>query len=443
MDTKLSRPGIEEEIQVHRGPVPLDSAQATDTGIQGAVLRVHPLPQESKQENMSALLDDAMEEPNVESDLNSALLALEGDDRIKFLKREITKLKNQLSRSRAEAGIIMTEIRDLLADKQYLVDVPKTPSISKKKQSVIPVLCIGDIHLGYHYPDGPHAYSYEIAEQRLTNCLKKFAQIIHDKRTSAAINECKLYLMGDIVEGEAMRPGHGHEIEGSVFEQSVLVAPRLLSGLIIALLGIFRRLHIVGIPGNHGRNGPPRGDAHPQTNWDRVTYEVTRHVTNNSLLQKSAKRLKDISWDLPTDRAKVHGADDWYAVDTCWDWTNCIIHGEDLRGKGWGGIPFYGVERMVRRYADIVDHPIDYMYMGHIHVHATIPSNFREIFVNGAVESSTTYARKQLVSATYPSQRAVFYTQTNGAVCSEKIYLDSVHLPHGVRIQKAMEARHA
>lgn len=98
---------------------------------------------------------------------------------------------------------------------------------------------------------------------------------------------------------------------------------------------------------------------------------------------------------------------------------------------------------MVRRYADIVDHPIDYMYMGHIHVHATIPSNFREIFVNGAVESSTTYARKQLVSATYPSQRAVFYTQTNGAVCSEKIYLDSVHLPHGVRIQKAMEARHA
>ena len=240
-----------------------------------------------------------------------------------------------------------------------------------------------------------------------------------------------------------MRQGHAHSIEGPLLKQAIFWGPEALSSMIIKLLGEFRKIKIVAVPGNHGRNGPARGDAHPATNWDRVCYQTTRHIVNNVLMGQDASRIKDIEWDLPTDRYDKQEGDDWFSVDYIFDWSNLLVHGEDIRGKGWGGIPFYGVEKMIKRYADILDDPIDFMYMGHIHVDANIPSNFREIFVNGAIESSTTYVRKQLIAGNHPSQSAVFYTQDNGPISRHTFYLDGGRTPQGQRTVRALKRRDA
>jgi len=369
---------------------------------------------------------------------------VESDARVKLLNKEKQRLLKRLADAQARSGIIVEQVRDILSEKNIIVNIPPTPPAdrSKTKHVEIPVLCVGDIHMGYYYPNGEHAYNVDIARDRMMRMADIFLARVRDRRTSAKIEELRLYLMGDIVEGENMRQGHAHHIEGPLIQQALDWAPNALTALLVRFLEHFRKIHVVAVPGNHGRNGPPRTDSHPSTNWDRVVYQVTRMMVENAILHQGSNRTGAITWNLPSDRTERTSGDDWYAIDYVFDWCNCILHGEDLRGKGWGGIPFYGVERMVRRYADVVDDPLDFMFMGHIHTDAKIPSNYREVFVNGAIESSSTYARKQLVSATIPSQSAVFYTEANGPIGRETLHLVD-RVPQGVRTVRAIKRREA
>mgnify|MGYP003666220290 FL=1 len=369
---------------------------------------------------------------------------VEKDERVKLLQQDINTLQRKLIKAKAATDIIVQGVYDVLAGKKFLVTVPPKPSADRRKKHVeMPVLCIGDTHFGHYHPHGEFAYSVAIGKRRLHQAVNKFIETTNDRRTSAKIDEMRLYLIGDIIEGENMRQGHAHSIEGPLLKQAIFWGPEALSSMIIKLLGEFRKIKIVAVPGNHGRNGPARGDAHPATNWDRVCYQTTRHIVNNVLMGQDASRIKDIEWDLPTDRYDKQEGDDWFSVDYIFDWSNLLVHGEDIRGKGWGGIPFYGVEKMIKRYADILDDPIDFMYMGHIHVDANIPSNFREIFVNGAIESSTTYVRKQLIAGNHPSQSAVFYTKDNGPISRHTFYLDGGRTPQGQRTVRALKRRDA
>ena len=369
---------------------------------------------------------------------------VEKDERVKLLQQDINTLQRKLIKAKAATDIIVQGVYDVLAGKKFLVTVPPKPSADRRKKQVeMPVLCIGDTHFGHYHPHGEFAYSVAIGKRRLHQAVNKFIETTNDRRTSAKIDEMRLYLIGDIIEGENMRQGHAHSIEGPLLKQAIFWGPEALSSMIIKLLGEFRKIKIVAVPGNHGRNGPARGDAHPATNWDRVCYQTTRHIVNNVLMGQDASRIKDIEWDLPTDRYDKQEGDDWFSVDYIFDWSNLLVHGEDIRGKGWGGIPFYGVEKMIKRYADILDDPIDFMYMGHIHVDANIPSNFREIFVNGAIESSTTYVRKQLIAGNHPSQSAVFYTKDNGPISRHTFYLDGGRTPQGQRTVRALRRRDA
>jgi hypothetical protein len=367
---------------------------------------------------------------------------VEKDERVKLLQTDITSLRRKLIKAKAATDIIVQGVYDVLDGQKFLVTVPPKPAADRRKKRIeMPVLCIGDTHFGHYHPHGEFAYSVEIGKRRLHQAVNKFIETTNDRRTSAKIDEMRLYLIGDIIEGENMRQGHAHSIEGPLLKQAIFWGPEALSSMIIKLLGEFRKIKIVAVPGNHGRNGPARGDAHPATNWDRVCYQTTRHIVNNVLQGQDASRIKDIEWDLPTDRYDKQEGDDWFSVDYIFDWSNLLVHGEDIRGKGWGGIPFYGVEKMIKRYADILDDPIDFMYMGHIHVDANIPSNFREIFVNGAIESSTTYVRKQLIAGNHPSQSAVFYTADNGPISRHTFYLDDGRMPQGQRTLRALSRR--
>lgn len=374
------------------------------------------------------------------SDQDAAIkAAVLRDERVRLLTQENLSLQKKLTRSQTQTDIVVQAVRDTLSTKKIVIDIPAAPKKSKKttKREEIPVLCLGDWHIGCHIPGGAYEYNIDIAKKRIQLTVDKFLATVADRRTSAKIEELRLYLIGDMVEGEAMRQGHAHEIEAPVIKQAVQWAPECLAGAIVRLMGSFRKIKIVAVPGNHGRNGPPRGDAHPATNWDRVCYQTAKLLVGNAIAQQDSKRINDITWDLPADRTERTGGDDWFSIDYVFDWCNCLLHGEDITS---GNSTFYGVERMVKQYADIVHDPIDFLFMGHIHTGATIPSNFREVFINGAVVSATRFARKQLVCATPPTQCAVFYTKDNGPISRHTFHLDE-RVPYGTRTLRALENR--
>lgn len=364
------------------------------------------------------------------------------DDRVRLLRSANDSLRGQLSKAQAHNNIFLNVVHDLFGDRPVQVNVPKAPQRSSGKKRVeIPVLCMGDMHIGYFKAAGRFAYNHQIAKDRMHLTVEKFIHATNDRRNSAKIETLRLYLLGDMIDGENMRAGHPHEIEGHLLKQAMFWAPEALASCIIRLLAEFRTIKIVAVPGNHGRNGPPRSDAHPATNWDSVCYLTARHLVTNAILSNNPSRLGDIEWDLPTDREKEDGTGDaWYAIDYVFDWCNCVIHGENISGKGWGGIPFYAIEKMANRYAAVENNPIDYLYMGHIHVDAAVPTNFRKIFVNGAIESSTTYIRKELMSATQPSQSAVYYDEGHGDLARLEFHLGD-RRPAGKRIAEALTQR--
>lgn len=339
----------------------------------------------------------------------------------------------------AHAELVLSQIRSVYPDNSIVVPIPPRPNNSGDKRVEIPVLCLGDWHVGYNYTHGPYAYNFEIASNRVTAAVDKFISTTEDRRNSAQIDELRLYLIGDMVEGESMRQGHSHEIEMPVVEQAMRYAPTMLASAIAKLMANFDRIKIVGVPGNHGRNGPYKSDAHVATNWDNVCYETTRLIVEGNAA-KAEYSVCELEWDLPLQRFSQERGDIWYTIDYVFDWCNCITHGENVSGKSWGGIPFYGVERMMSRYADILADPLDFLYIGHIHVDANIPSNYREVFVNGAVESSSTFVRKELVSGSPPSQSAVFYSEDYGPISRHTFYLGE-RMPAGTRTMEAIAAR--
>jgi hypothetical protein len=395
-----------------------------------------------KKSQVQKLLEASQSDLASELLKQDALTAVESDDRVRLLLQENRTLRNQLLQCNTKTEIVLSQVRTAFGDRPIIVDVPKAPAKDTRKiRTEIPVFCLGDWHMGHYYPHGPYKYNLEICKARVVSAVQKFMATVEDRRNSAKIEELHLYLIGDMVEGEHMRPGHSHSVEVPLIAQAITHAPEALAGAILTLMGGFKKIKIVAVPGNHGRNGPPRSDAHPATNWDRVCFQTSRLIVEKSIDQTAKKgSLCELEWDLPSDRYESAEGDDWFAIDYVFDWCNCLLHGEDLKGKSWGGIPFYGVEKMVRRYADIVSDPIDFMYMGHIHVDASIPANFREVFINGAIESSSTYVRKELMSGSWPSQSAVFYSEEYGPISRHKFYL-SEQLPTGQRTVKALQRR--
>lgn len=358
---------------------------------------------------------------------------------IAFLKRELELTRRKLAREKISSSIMIDELRNIFEDRPIVVEIPKRPELSVSGRRVeIPVLAMGDWHLG-HSQSGQFAYNNEICEKRVHATVDKFIATLRDRRTSACIEEMRLYLLGDMVEGEAMRPGHAHHIGGSVFRQACLWAPSLIASVVTRLLGEFQSVKIVGVPGNHGRNGPKKGDAAPETNWDSVVYEVARHIVSNAILQSRHQQVAEVTWDLPADRMDAEDAEDWLAIDYVFNWCNLVLHGESNRSTS-GGTPFYGIERLIKKCADVLADPFDFVYMGHVHVDADIPSNYRGVFINGATQSTSLYARKDLVTASPPSQSAVFYTDDHGPVSRHTFYLDD-RCPTGMRTLRRLEQR--
>jgi len=370
------------------------------------------------------------------------------DDRVRLLTKENKRLSSQLSRAKSDAAVYIQEAKDILGEQVTFVLAPPEVAPDDKRKGIReerPVFCLGDAHFGHYEPKGPHKFDKDIARERVLQATSKFIATTRDRRSSARIDTCHLYFIGDMVEGEMMRLGQAHGIDSPVFLQAMYHAPGAMAEAIVALAAEFKELIIVAVPGNHGRNGRFGNGAHPMTNWDRVAYQTCRHMVESALLKlgkKGEKLWKRIKWNLPTDRSLDEDCpdDDYLAIDYVFDWCNCLAHGENLRGKGWGGIPFYAVEKMVTRYDAILDDPIDFMYMGHIHVHASIPSNYRQVFVNGAIESSTTFVRKELMSANPPSQSAVFYDPELGPISEHTFYLCD-RFPSGTRVMSALRNR--
>lgn len=342
---------------------------------------------------------------------------------IQQLRKEIGKLNKKLSDVTAGEAIIRAAVKQSFIKAPDLA-VPKMPKRDRRKivDEEMAVLHVSDVQLG----KVTSTYNSTVAAERLMLLADKALRITETRRTSAKIEELRLYLGGDLVEGEEIFPTQAHQIDQSLFDQAVKALPEAICKMTLKLLEGFRKIRIVTVPGNHGRQGPRNTRAHPRTNWDNVAHEVIKLWLMGP---EDNPRLRD--------RLSMNISQSFFAVDRVYGWGNLMVHGDQITG-GFAGFPWYGTAKKAWGWIDSIPHPWDYLWFGHFHTPAAATLNHRIFLANGTTESDNTFAQAQLASGGYPCQRLAFFNEDHGLISDHWVYLtdEGVRQPQMNRWEK-------
>jgi hypothetical protein len=282
--------------------------------------------------------------------------------------------------------------------------VPGPPKQGSSRNSETAVVLLSDWQLAKVTP----SYSTKVCEQRIEKLAEKVIALTDIQRADHPVKECRVYLLGDLIEGELIFPGQAHLVDASLYAQVLSDGPRILGGLLRKLAASFDSVRVVGVIGNHGSlGGRARRDYHPESNADAMMYEVTR------LALEGEKR---ITWAPNSTPGERH----WYATDTIGDKTFFLFHGDQIRG-GFAGFPWYAFGRKLMGWRNL--YGFDYAVSGHFHT--PVRGYYTGDIVhwgNGSVESDNTYAAENLAASGRPSQW-LLYVGKNGVTAEYEVKL--------------------
>jgi len=340
---------------------------------------------------------------------------------VKILQKENGNLRRKLATLRSGEGMIIEAVKDAWespADMEF----PKIPYVKNMGRGLQEIAClhISDTQIGKITA----TYDTDVADRRLQLLARKAINLTRVRRNGSKIDEIRIYLGGDMIEGEDIFPHQAHLIDSSVFEQAVKNAPAMLARCILTLAGDFRKVKVVCVAGNHGRNGPKGTRAHPKTNWDTVAYEVMK-----LMLVGTPENPTPIS-----KRLQVEIAPSFYYVDRVFDWGNLMVHGHQITG-GFAGFPWYGTAKKAWGWIDSIPDPWDYLWFGHFHTYASAVLNHRTFLCNGTTESDNVFAQAQLAAAGFPCQRLSYFDAEHGLIADNQIFLtdEGTRIPQRIR----------
>ena len=289
----------------------------------------------------------------------------------------------------------------------YEIERVTVPHKNFSTKNTVPVLMLSDIQAGTFISaeatGGLNDYNWNSLEKQFVKLRDGAISIL-----SKQLNETpllKIYMLGDMVEGLGIFPGQQYHCDKDVYQQFFGLA-ELLSKYLQEMLQVFDDIEVYTVPGNHGRIGK-KGETPHYLNWDNFLY---RHV------QTMMQNFDRIKWNI---------TDAWYQLDTTFETTTLLTHGDGI--KSWGGIPFYGIQRMDARNTKMYASKkmfYDLIAMGHFHTPAELPTPTGPIMINGCFPGASVFALKDLNTANRPQQTLFGIHKDYGKIWTFPIYLE-------------------
>lgn len=270
----------------------------------------------------------------------------------------------------------------------------------------VAVAMLSDWQLGKKTP----SYTSDICEERVTRYADKVEKLTAIQRADHPVREVRVWLLGDLVEGELIFPGQSHRIDASLYRQVAVDGPRILANFLRRMLATFDEVHVTAVIGNHGAiGGPFRREMNPESNADAMLHRIVSQIVVDPRL----------TWTI-ADPAGERG---WYAIDHIGAYSCLLFHGDQIRG-GFAGMPWYGFYKKVLGWRQTME-PFTDAACGHWHQPAAFPLNDVIVRVNGSTESDNTYALEHLAAAGRPCQWLYFVEPEKGRVTTEyRVWLD-------------------
>lgn len=325
-------------------------------------------------------------------------------------RRQINNLQRSVAREKERTEVIVSAVVRAVRDAASALEIPPVtppPDDKRRKNAETAVVLLSDWQLGKHTP----TYSSDVCEERVQLMASKVRELAAIQRADHPVKHCAVMLLGDMVEGEQIFPGQQWEIDSSLFRQTVVDGPRILVSFLRDMLADFETVTVHAVVGNHGAiGGRSRREHHPETNADRMMYQVAA-----SLLESE-----------PRIRFEIPERDPWMVADLGDGCRFLLMHGDQVRGSQ--GIPWYGWSRRVQG-LDMMSRRIwkdlafDYVAAGHFHTPVSLYINGARLWINASTESHNPYAAQQLGAAGEPAQWLLFAAPGRGVTAEYLVSL--------------------
>jgi len=277
------------------------------------------------------------------------------------------------------------------------------PDYKLEEHEEVAFLDVSDVHMGSSVdPEevGNVAhYDENICFARMQVLMAKLQNIVEQQRKGGAIiKRVVINFLGDIVDGEDIYRGHARNVSVFTNDQLFKLGDRWPARFFEPIQKLFDRVDCYCVYGNHGRLGR-KGDMSSTANLDHFLYLLWK-MRYKERDQKIAFHISKGPWLAYRELGRVH----------------IIAHGDTV--KGYNGIPFYGLSRLMSNYQNMIGHPVFALHIGHFHSPVSIPTGRGgRLSINGAWPGGSDFSINKLSTASLPSQWLRFLNHRG--VCSE------------------------
>lgn len=358
----------------------------------------------------------------------------------KFAKEEEEKaaLQSRLERQRDEAQrkAQLSELRRLLtaenhrqdslriihdlvamAEPPKLVASPKPPAKSPRHSTL---LLTGDWQIGQFTKIGATGGVFEQTTkiaQRQVKQMWTVVETLHRLQSAAKqIEELVLFDLGDMVEGDQMRPSQAAEVDAPVTRQAVDVFD-LQAWLLNQALALFPKVRFLKVPGNHDRTSHKAGNA----GLGELGYTDSYSWLLGEMIRRTFERSID------ANRLEIVNHESFYGTAIIANMRVVYEHGSSFKTStgSYGGVPFYPIANAARGYREMLD-GADLILMAHHHKAMCLPMNggWGWQVCNGALPPSSSWVQSSFKGYGRPIQTILDLHHEKGLVGWNPIYLE-------------------
>ena len=331
--------------------------------------------------------------------------------------KKLARLEDDLRISRAARDAAEKAMHDAERIRETVFNLIETPVVSpdwmveRNKVSDaphIPVLMTSDFQWGETIDranmDGINEYNVAIAQKRYRKLIEKTIDISFEHLPKNKYDGMIYLRLGDSVSGDI------HEELRKTNELSGITAiPSLVEAEawgILQLVTAFGKVHVVSVPGNHGRTTlkPPTKKIEENFDWLASCW-----------LEREFRAEGRITWQTPRSSDAVFEVHRRKYLAT---------HGDNIGTRGGQGFvgPIATISRgatlTMREYASR-GVTIDKMFLGHFHS----AFDFGRGWSNGSLPGYSEYARMGRMTPEPPQQWLIFMHPKYGATSQWKVLL--------------------
>jgi hypothetical protein len=334
-------------------------------------------------------------------------------------QKEMTRTLEELTRSAAKRQEYTSAIQSVLTpfEPSEVFPFPEHDT----QTTVEWALEVCDWHVGQktslEHTGGLYEQTVEVVRAQVDKLLTAVQGIFYEAR-GKHVKRLWVPILGDIVEGDSMRPAQLREIQIPVVRQTIegfdLLAYFLRS--LLKLPGL-EELIVDMVGGNHDRTTQKAGNA----GLGESDYCDTYAWLIGEMLKRSFEgdpRVQVTNWDTFFGTREYAGL------------KHVFEHGSSIRtaGGSYGGVPFYPIVNAARQYESMLG-GVDCVWLGHLHVPYHLPLGQEgHIIGNGSLPATSRFVQSRYKTLRRPQQWLVEFHRKHGATAFRPLYAD-INLP--------------